>query len=298
MIDFYLSCYNITNEQKKTKKSERKIIVKNKKTNKTTRLYKHTNIYQTIQNKQYYRSVTEARISDVEFVVDVVGLWWKPFDINIGFVLITVGDLCDIVPRGFDITESVSVLDDENELHRPLWRRSGEITSGIIPQKPFVEREFALLFDDDDELDDDEHDAALETADDDVLWIRGGGVGLFFLFIEIPFVDKHESVEWSRDVVEDFPFVINCWENVTFDGGFIDDWERGFVSFVVDEFVGEINAWRTINERDGDGQLLDNAGESVVDCVEHILVRVLDESNIEFVKLRVSKYCVDSQPFI
>ena len=58
----------------------------------------------------------------------------------------------------------MSVLDDENELHRPLWRRSGDITSGIIPQKPFVEREFALPFDEVDELDDDEHDAALDTA--------------------------------------------------------------------------------------------------------------------------------------
>ncbi len=231
-------------------------------------------------------------------MVDV--LWWKPFDIKIGFVFITVGDLCEIIPRGFEITESVSVLDDENELHRPLWRRSGEITSGIIPQKPFVERALPLPFEDVDELDDDEHDAALETADDDdVLWIRGGGVGLFFLLIEIPFVDKHESVEWSRDVVEDFPFVINCWENVTFDGGFIDDCERVFDSFVVvDEFVGEITAWRTINESDGDGQLFDNAVESVVDCVEHILVRVLDESKIEFVKLRVSKYCPESRPSI
>ncbi len=75
---------------------------------------------------------------------------------------------------------------------------------------------------------------------------------MVFLFIEIPFVDKHESVEWSRDVVEDFPFVINCWENVTFDGGFIDECERILVSFIVDdcgnadEFVGEISAWRTI----------------------------------------------------
>jgi hypothetical protein len=206
--------------------------------------------------------------------------------------LITVGDLCDIEPRGFDITESVSVLDDENELHRPLWRRSGEITRGIIPQKPFVKREVPppLLFDDDDELDDDEHDAALDTADDEVLWIRGGGVGLLFLLIQIPFVDNDESVEWSRELIEDFPLVINCWENVTFDGGFIDDCERFFVSF-----VGEISAWRTINDSDGDGQLFDRAVESVVDCVEQILVRVLEESNIEFVKLRVSKYWPESR---
>jgi len=132
----------------------------------------------------------------------------------------------------------------------------------------------------------------------------------FFLFKQIPFVDKHESVEWSRDVVvEDFPFVINCWENVTFDGGFIDDCKRVFVSFAVvvvvviveggtDEFVVEISAWRTIYESDGDGQLFENAVESVVDCVEQILVRVLDGSNIEFVKLRVSKYCPESRPSI
>jgi hypothetical protein len=127
---------------------------------------------------------------------------------------------------------------------------------------------------------------------------------LFFLFAQIPFVDRDESVEWSRDVVEDFPFVINCWENVTFDGGFIDDCERVFVSLVVDtdggvaEFVGEISAWRTIYESDGDGQLFDNAAESTVDCVEHILVRVLDESKIEFVKLRVSKHCPESRPSV
>ena len=78
-----------------------------------------------------------------------------------------------------------------------------------MPQKPFVDREFPLPFDEVDELDD-EHDAPLETADDDVLCIRGGGVGLFFLFTQTPFVDKYESVEWSRELVEDFPFVINC----------------------------------------------------------------------------------------
>jgi hypothetical protein len=239
----------IRTKRKRKKKKWKKNNSKKRRKQTKRQGYTNTHIYRTIQNKQYYRSVTEARINAVEFV-DVDVLWWKPFDINIGFVLITVGDLCEIVPRGFDITESVSVLDDENELHRPLWRRSGEITSGIIPQKPFVERKFPLPFDDDDELDDDEHDAALETADDDVLWIRGGGVGFVFLFVEIPFVDKHESVEWSRDVVEDFPFVINCWENVTFDGGFIDDCKRVLVSFVVivgvEEFVGEISAWRTI----------------------------------------------------
>ncbi len=74
------------------------------------------------------------------------------------------------------------------------------MTNGIIPQKPFVERRFPLPLEEVDELEDDEHEAALETADDDVLWIRGGGVGLVFLLIEIPFVDKDESVEWSLEV--------------------------------------------------------------------------------------------------
>ena len=59
-----------------------------------------------------------------------------------------------------------------------------------------------------------------------------------------------------------------------------------------------MKACRTIKERDGEGQLLDNAVESVVDWVEQILVRVLDESKIEFVRLRVSKHCVESPPFI
>lgn len=162
----------------------------------------------------------------------------------------TVGDFCEIVPRGLDITESVSVLDDENELHRPLWRRSGEITSGIIPQYPFVEREFPLQCDDVDELDeDDELDPPLDTADDDdVLWIRGGGVGLFFLLIIMPFVERHESVEWSRDGTVVLPLVINCCENVTFDGGFIDDCVRGLRSLgvITDAFVGEISACRTM----------------------------------------------------
>ena len=57
-----------------------------------------------------------------------------------------------------------------------------------------------------------------------------------------------------------------------------------------DELVGVINAWRTMNESDGDGQLFDRPVESVVDCVEQILVRVLDESRMELVKLRVSKH--------
>ena len=65
------------------------------------------------------------------------------------------------------MTESVSVLDDEKELQRPPCRRSGEITNGIIPQKPLDNREFPLPFDEVDELDDDEQDAPLETADDD-----------------------------------------------------------------------------------------------------------------------------------
>ena len=165
-----------------------------------------------------------------------------------------------------------------------------------------VEREFPLPFDEVEELDDDEQDAALETADDDdVLWTRGGGVGLVFLFPQIPFVDRAESVEWSRDVVEDFPLVINCWEKVTFDGGLIDDCERAFVSCVVAigggvaEFVGEISACRTIYDSDGDGQWFDSAVESVVDCVEQILVRVLDDCKIELVKLRVSKCCPESR---
>ncbi len=111
-----------------------------------------------------------------------------------------------------------------------------------------------LPLDEVDELDEDEHDAALETADDEVLWIRGGGVGLFFL----PLMHRDESVEWSRDVAEDLPLVINCWENVTFEGGFIDECERVFGSLIADtdsgagggggvaELVGEISAWRTI----------------------------------------------------
>lgn len=66
----------------------------------------------------------------------------------------------------------------------------------------------------------------------------------------------------------------------------------------VAELVGETNACRTIKESDGDGQLFDKIVESTVDCVEQILVRVLDESRIEFVKLRVSKYCDESRPSI
>ena len=45
-----------------------------------------------------------------------------------------------------------------------------------------------------------------------------------------------------------------------------------------------------MNESDGDGQLFDRPVESVVDCVEQILVRVLDESRMELVRLRVSKH--------
>lgn len=117
---------------------------------------------------------------------------------------------------------------------------------------------------------------------------------MFFLLVVMPFVERHESVEWSRDV--DLPLVINCWENVTFDGGFIDDGVRVLWSLgvITDAFVGEISACRTIYESDGDGQLVDNADESIVDCVEQILVRVLDESKIEFVRLRVSNSC----PFV
>ena len=45
-----------------------------------------------------------------------------------------------------------------------------------------------------------------------------------------------------------------------------------------------------MNESDGDGQLFDRPVESAVDCVEQILVRVLVESRMELVKLRVSKH--------
>jgi len=82
-----------------------------------------------------------------------------------------------------------------------------------------------------------------------VFWIRGGGFGFAFLFND-----------------EFFSFVINCWENVTFDGGF----KRDLQSFVID-------VWRILYESDGDGQLFES--------IEQTLVRVLKE----FVKLRVSK---------
>lgn len=67
------------------------------------------------------------------------------------------------------MTESVSVLDDENELHRPLCRRSGEMTNGIIPQKPLVKRAVPLPVDDDEELEEEEQEAALDTAEEEVL---------------------------------------------------------------------------------------------------------------------------------
>ena len=53
--------------------------------------------------------------------------------------------------------------------------------------------------------------------------MRGGGVGLFFLFIEIALFDRQEeSVEWSREFMAVFPLVINCCENVTLDGPFVE----------------------------------------------------------------------------
>ena len=149
-------------------------------------------MYRSLHNEQDYRSVTEARIR----LVELVAFGWKPLEIKGDFVLVTVGDLCEMGTRGFEMTESVSVLDDEKELHRPLCRRSGEITRGIIPQKPLVKRALPLPLDDEVELDDDdEHDAALDTAEEDVLCVRGGGVGLFFLLSDTPVLDRHESVE-------------------------------------------------------------------------------------------------------
>jgi hypothetical protein len=65
---------------------------------------------------------------------------------------------------------------------------------------------------------------------------------------------------------EDFSLIINCWENVTFEGGF----KRDLQSLLR-------HVWRVRYESDGDGQLFES--------VEQTLVRVLRE----FVKLRVSK---------
>ena len=221
---------------------------------------------------------------------------------RIDLVWFTVGDLCEIGRRGLEMTESVSVLDEENELHRPLCRRSGEMTNGIIPQKPLAKRELPFPVEDDEELEEEEQEAALDTAEDEVLWVRGGGVGLFFLFSEIPLLDKHESVEWSRELADDFPLVISCWEKVTLDGGLIDACDFIFASWLAplwsDPLMGEINAWRTMKDREGDGQLLERAFESVVDWVEQILVRVLAESKTELVRLRVSKGWLVSRPSI
>ena len=121
-----------------------------------------------------------------------------------------------------------------------------------MPQNPLVERELALPFDeeeeelDDEDDDDDEQDAALDTAEEeDVLWTRGGGVGLFFLLMDKPLADKHESVEWSREWTEDLPLVINCCEKVTFEGTLFDDCERNFDSWT-EPLVGEMRAWRTM----------------------------------------------------
>lgn len=80
VIDFILLSIIITIRTKKRRKKKtekRKKIVK-KRPSKTTRLYTHARthtsicIYQTIQrereSRQYYRSVTDARINAVEFV--------------------------------------------------------------------------------------------------------------------------------------------------------------------------------------------------------------------------------------
>lgn len=63
-------------------------------------------------------------------------------------------------------------------------------------------------------------------------------------------------------------------------------------------FVGEMRACRTMYDRDGEGQLVVSEGESMVDCTEQMLVRVLDESKIELVRLRVSNAWFASGPSV